>query len=178
MCPHPPPLPPPLLSGLSLRALCCCSCVLLGPDGVSHLSVNQETHRQTRSTGNVYVAAAFPSIAWRNSTIHHETMPAFSHRSAASPLMESDGPSRCTAATTATFGLGLVMVLRRRAPATPPWPGDTAPAHHCAKRRLRRAACWQPLPFNGSARLHHRLTAWSGRSGAVGAGRAWSLDHL
>ena len=99
MCPRPPPLPPPLLSGLSLRALCCCSCVLLGPDGVSHLSVNQETHRQTRSTGNVYVAAAFPSIAWRNSTIHHETMPAFSHRSAASPLMESDGPSRCTAAT-------------------------------------------------------------------------------
>ena len=110
MCPHPPPLPPPLLSGLSLRALCCCSCVLLGPDGVSHLSVNQETHRQTRSTGNVYVAAAFPSIAQRHSTIHHETMPAFSHQSAAS-LMESDGPSRCTAATTATFGRGLVMVL-------------------------------------------------------------------
>ena len=75
MPPHPPPLPPPLLSGLSLRALCCCSCVLLGPDGVSRLSVNQETHRQTRSTGNVYVAAAFPSIARRHSTIHHETMP-------------------------------------------------------------------------------------------------------
>ena len=109
----------------------------------------------------MYVAAAFPSIARRHSTIHHETMPTFSHQSAAS-LMESDGSSRCTAATTATFGRGLVMVLRRRAPATPPWPGDTAPEYHCAKRRLRRAACWQPLPFDGSARLHHRSTYWSG----------------